>query len=531
MASAWVVGKDLVLVIDDRAPSLDASLAAAVARTTDRPVRFLLGSRTGLWTETGTRLSAGSRLAIGAGDQQVEVSEFGGRFVAHLPAAKLVFAGALLDPQIAADQDTEELVAALDALLALDPKIVVPARGKPGGRELIASRRDALTELRHRVGESLSESLSRDQIVDAADEGERTNVAHVHDELAGRVPPPWLREDLGLIAEKEKPRAAAGWSPPRKVLVALEEPAQLARLARAVPELELVPVTQATAGAFAADADAVIGLCTPEILAHGTKLRWIQVGSAGVERYLSMPGLTQSPVTLTNAQRLYGPEIAEHAIAMLLAITRGLRVTIPAQQDGSWLRGNLEERVHFIELGGKTALVLGLGGIGSEIARRVNAFGMTVLATRRKTSERPSYVQEIGPPAQARELAARADVVFNCLPLTRETERTCDAAFFAAMKDGAYYVNVGRGKTTDTDALVKALASGKLGGAALDVTDPEPLPKDHALWRLPNVVISPHISAHSDRQGERLFALYRENLRRFALGEPLLSVVDKAAGY
>jgi phosphoglycerate dehydrogenase-like enzyme len=250
-----------------------------------------------------------------------------------------------------------------------------------------------------------------------------------------------------------------------------------------------------------------------------------------VERYLALPGLAQSPVTLTNAQRLYGPEIAEHALAMVLALTRGLRVTIPAQQDGNWLRGDLEDRVHFVELSGKTALVLGLGGIGSEIARRAHALGMTVLATRRKTSERPPYVQAIGKPDQARELAAQADVVFNCLPLTPETDHVCDAAFFAAMKTSAIFVNVGRGRTTDTDALARALADGKLGGAALDVTDPEPLPKDHALWRLPNVVISPHIAAQSDHARERLFALYRENLRRFAQGEPLLSVVDKAAGY
>ncbi|MFO0984672.1 MAG: NAD(P)-dependent oxidoreductase [Planctomycetota bacterium] len=128
-------------------------------------------------------------------------------------------------------------------------------------------------------------------------------------------------------------------------------------------------------------------------------------------------------------------------------------------------------------------------------------------------------------------LAARADVVFNCLPLTPATEKLCDAAFFAAMQTGAYFINVGRGKTVDTAALLQALKSGRLGGAGLDVTEPEPLPADHELWRLPNVVITPHDSARSDRAEQRRSMLYRENLRRFVQGEALLSVVDKASGY
>jgi phosphoglycerate dehydrogenase-like enzyme len=182
------------------------------------------------------------------------------------------------------------------------------------------------------------------------------------------------------------------------------------------------------------------------------------------------------------------------------------------------------------ELGGKTLLVIGLGGIGSHIALRARAFGMRLLATDPKVLERPEYVEELHRPDAFRRLLPRADVVASAAPLTPETRKMIGANEFAAMKRGVIVLNVSRGGLIDTEALVSALASGQVAAAGLDVTDPEPLPKGHPLWRQ-NVVITPHTAGQSPAGRERAFLLFKENLRRFACGEMLLNIVDKQAGY
>jgi len=174
---------------------------------------------------------------------------------------------------------------------------------------------------------------------------------------------------------------------------------------------------------------------------------------------------------------------------------------------------------------------VGLGGIGTEVARRAHALGMRVVATRRSSRSGPDFVDYVGLSDELGDLVAEADVVVTALPLTPETTRMFDAEFFAAMKPTAYFINVGRGKSVVTDDLMAALESGELAGAGLDVTDPEPLPTDHPLWRLPNVIITPHVAASSVQAVERLQAVVRENLRRYVAGEPMLSVVDVGRGY
>jgi phosphoglycerate dehydrogenase-like enzyme len=154
-----------------------------------------------------------------------------------------------------------------------------------------------------------------------------------------------------------------------------------------------------------------------------------------------------------------------------------------------------------------------------------------VIATRRSDTPSPDWIEQVGKPEELQKLLPRADVVAICVPLTKETERLFDEKAFAAMKPGAYLINVARGKIVDTAVLVRSLQSGRLAGACLDVTDPEPLPKESPLWAMKNVVITPHVSSDAEVTDARASALLEENLRRFAAGEPLLNVVDKSAGY
>ncbi len=264
--------------------------------------------------------------------------------------------------------------------------------------------------------------------------------------------------------------------------------------------------------------------------AAGPGIRWIQLPYAGAERCVALDAVQERDILVTNAQRVYGPEIAEHVMAMLLMFSRGLYLYFPEQQAGRWTRDAVpEERLW--ELTGKTMFVVGLGGIGTETARRAHALGMEVLATRRSSREGPDFVSYVGLADELLELAARADVVVNATPLTPETRGIFDAEFFERMKPTAYFINVGRGGSVVTDDLVAALRAGKIAGAGLDVTDPEPLPEGHPLWSMPNVIITPHISAGSDVRVDRLWRVLRENLRRYVAGEPMLSMVDIRQGY
>jgi len=183
------------------------------------------------------------------------------------------------------------------------------------------------------------------------------------------------------------------------------------------------------------------------------------------------------------------------------------------------------------DLEGKTVLIVGLGGIGTEVAKRAHAFGMRVTATRASGRTGPDYVSYIGLPDELLALTKDADFVVNCAPLTQQTTGVFNAQFFASMKPSAYFISVGRGRSTVTADLIAALQAQRIAGAALDVTDPEPLPPDNALWRMPHVVITPHVSADTPVADELRIAVVRENLRRYVAGEPMLSVVDIERGY
>jgi phosphoglycerate dehydrogenase-like enzyme len=338
-------------------------------------------------------------------------------------------------------------------------------------------------------------------------------------------------QQLGLQESATPVRELAGWQRPQKVLFLNLNPALVPSLQAVAPGVELVPAKDAAEAAkLAGGVDAVLGFCTPEVLAAGAAIRWIQVYWAGVERCVAIPALSERKILLTNMQRVAAPVMAEHVLAMMLALTRGLDFYILERAAARWTR-ELPPPAKLTALEGKTVLVVGLGGIGTEVARRANSLGMRVVATRASGREGPPFVSYVGLPDELRKLASEADFIVNTAPLTTATTGMFDAGFFAAAKQGAFFINVGRGKSVVQEDLVAALKSGRIAGAGLDVTDPEPLPADNPLWKFPNVIITPHVSAESDVDEQVRFAILRENLRRYVAGEKMLSVVDVAKGY
>jgi len=338
-----------------------------------------------------------------------------------------------------------------------------------------------------------------------------------------------LRLQEGNVPVRDLP----GWRPPSKVVVAwLDAATYQARLEAGAPGVEIVFAASAEAAAEAvADAQVLMGSCDEEILAHGPGVHWVQVYSAGVDHCVDNPSLAGGGKVLTNGQHIASPALAEHAIALMMALVRGLDRYHANQLQGTWESDIGMEREDFMELEGRTVLIVGLGGIGTETAKRAHGLGMRVIATRGSRREGPDYVDYVGLADETLDLARQADVVINTAPLTERTRGMFDAGFFEAMKPSAYFVSVGRGASTNTTDLIAALDSGRIAGAGLDVTDPEPLPEGHPLWTTPRVLITPHTAGRSDRSRERLFLLMQENLRRYMAGDPLLSVVDIERGY
>lgn len=353
------------------------------------------------------------------------------------------------------------------------------------------------------------------------------------DEPLAPVPPAVaaMISELDLREAPRPVRETKGWTKPRRIVVRAESAARLIPFQQLAPDVDFVAAPdEAAALALIPDADALLGFCDPDIVAAGKRLRWIQLYTAGAGPCSEIPAVRKRGIVVTNMQRISGPEIAEHALAMLLAFTRGLNTWLPRQRQAEWDQ-SLFPMQKLWELKGRTLLVVGLGGIGTELAERAHGLGMTVIATRASPADKPAFVDYVGSPAELLKLAARADVVVNGAPLLPSTLNLFNAKFFAAMKPGGYFINVGRGKSVVQDDLLAALKSGQLAGAGLDVTEPEPLPADHPLWQLPNVIITPHVAATSDRVFARVFLLAQENTRRYVAGERLLSEVDTARGY
>jgi phosphoglycerate dehydrogenase-like enzyme len=317
-----------------------------------------------------------------------------------------------------------------------------------------------------------------------------------------------------------------------KKVIANLPPEMVVELAKSAPNVKIVPARGAGLEKEIIDADAMVGVrLTPELLKEAKQLKWLHISSAGVEPHGGQTGLfpelIESNVVVTNAKNVYGPQIADHAFAFLLALTRKLNVTIPRQHLEEWPAG----RGGMFELDGKTAVVIGVGGIGSQIAQRAHGFGMKVIGVDIRDIPASNIVQRVVPPDMLDSVLPEADVVFVAVPHTKKSEGMMGARQFELMKQGSYFIAMSRGKIYDHQALVKALDSKRLAGAGLDATEPEPLPKGHALWKFTNVVITPHTSGGSDNLQARQNHIVRENIRRFGAGLQLLNVVDKKEGF
>ena len=277
---------------------------------------------------------------------------------------------------------------------------------------------------------------------------------------------------------------------------------------------------------LAADAEVILaGHWSDQLWKAAPQLRWVQSGGAGVERFLT-PDFIASPIILTNAAGVYAIPIADHVMAFVLHFSRGFGRLLRSQLEHRW-----GEEVEPDELTGKTLGIVGLGGIGAEVARRAKGFGMRVIAVRRRP-ERPSrFADEVRGPDALPWLLAESDYVALCSALTPATRHLIGEEELGRMKPTAYITNIGRGGLIDEPALIAALQAARIAGAGLDVFATEPLPADSPLWDMPNVLITPHTSGSSPRSHERLMELFCQNLRRYLAGERLLNVVDKAAGY
>jgi phosphoglycerate dehydrogenase-like enzyme len=351
-----------------------------------------------------------------------------------------------------------------------------------------------------------------------------------------------LRESDGPVRE------VPGWTPARKVVVVVPEEwdrreERMAFLQAVAPGVELIPVRDrqdAVDRGVLADAQAVLGLGCAEstVQAIGPDVRWIQSGSVGVEGcFLSgtPPGetnrvLRERNIVVTSIRGMTAHAIAQHSLTLMLSLIGGMDIHMERQRTHMWgrTRTDVVKDKHLDrEFQDQTLLVLGLGSIGTEVARLAHALGMRVVATRSSSREGPEFVDYVGLSDEMYALAAEADVVFAAVPNTVDTQGMFDARFFDAMKESAYFVSIVRPPLINWADLKEALRSGKIAGFGAD-----DLPQDDfELWDMPRVIMTPHVSDYSNRYRDNQFLLYRENLRRYVAGDRMLNVVDLQRGY
>jgi phosphoglycerate dehydrogenase-like enzyme len=315
-----------------------------------------------------------------------------------------------------------------------------------------------------------------------------------------------------------------------KLLILSDEGKAHFGLLNNVPDLEiLTPATPAQTLELAKQADVIYGKPTPELLAAAPNVKWFQAPSAGVDFVHGLPGFAESDVTLTNTKGAHAASIAEHAFSLLLALTRGLPATGDWQKQKHWGREAGYRMPK--EIRGSTVGIIGYGAIGRQIAEIARAFGMSVLALDRHVGPGDEFVERIAAIDELHSVLGQSDVVMVTAPYTPETHHLIDEQAFNAIKRGAYLIVVSRGGIVDENALVAALADGRVAGAGLDVLEQEPLPETSPLWGLPNVIITPHLAGSSDQKERRCVEILVDNLNRYRRGEPLNNVVDKKLGF
>ncbi len=276
------------------------------------------------------------------------------------------------------------------------------------------------------------------------------------------------------------------------------------------------------------DADALLGpKPTPELLRRAKKLRWIQLKWVGVSRMM-FPELANSDIILTNGRGITTVPIAEHTMALILAAARALPSSFRHQREKVW---ESHSNLSVGEIAGSTLGIVGLGRIGRQLAKRAHAFDMSIRAVDPVAEEKPDYVESLQGADRLHDLLVRSDYLTICCPLTSETQGMIGKHEFQIMKSSAFFINISRGAIVDQPAMIEALRGKEIAGAGLDATTPEPLPPESPLWEMENVIITPHHAGQSPKAQGRVVELYRDNLRRFIDGKPLVNVVDKILMY
>lgn len=332
------------------------------------------------------------------------------------------------------------------------------------------------------------------------------------------------------VVQKDTPAIMRNPDDPIKIVSLMKlTQAETDQIRKAGRNIELTISSSDNEKKLIEEAEVLLGYRNGSMFSNAKNLKWVQALGAGVE---NMPKeLVDHPCTLTNMQRVLAPVIAESAIGLLLSLTRGLtQLSIPAFSEKKWIQTPAD--LSLADLYGKTIGIVGMGGIGSETARRLHyGFSMRVIATDAKPIPKPDFVEELHDPGWLMEMIPQVDVLMSAAPLTSITKGMFNEQVFSKMKPSAYFINVSRGGLVDQPALVDALKQKRIRGAGLDVTTPEPLPPDNPLWTCPNLVISPHNSGYAPIRQVRLIRLIAENVRRYSHGLPLMNVVDKARGY
>jgi phosphoglycerate dehydrogenase-like enzyme/glyoxylase-like metal-dependent hydrolase (beta-lactamase superfamily II) len=590
----WIVFEDYVAVVDANFPKEASDVIQAIKKTTDKPIRYVLDTHhhgdhsygNAVFGQAGASIVAQANCArllrvngpkefadagkpptgrkdvaesqlkvpslifdekflLDDGKQRVEFLFFGhahtsGDAFAYLPKHKIVCTGdACVNGafNFMGHSDSASWIRVLEKCQQLDVKLVLPGHGPPAGKELLEKQKRYFVELRQQVKKGIDAGQDYEEIRKSINmpwykewttvDPSPANIQYVYDELTGRVAPWDLTEDFGLFEGPSPTKDSPGWTKPRRIIVPNLMPARLAELKRVAPEIEFIPVKTAEDTAKEVeDADAVVGFCSLDIVKNGKKLRWIQVGHTEVDKDL-VPELVTSSVVLTNTQRIYGPQKADQAFALLLALIQDIRDQWGVKE----IVGGAKPVTLPQELYRKMMLVVGLGGVGTQISRRAHAFGMRVMAIDPRDMERPSFVFRLEKPANLIQYLPDADVVILACPLTSDTRGVMGEKQFQAMKKTAYFINVGREGLVQTPALIAALKDKQIAGAGLDVVDPYFGNGGPLDWRLFNVVVNPHLGEPSPGGQDRQWLLFRENIRRFVAGEQLLGVVDKAKGY
>jgi phosphoglycerate dehydrogenase-like enzyme/glyoxylase-like metal-dependent hydrolase (beta-lactamase superfamily II) len=582
----WIVFNDHVVVIDANFPKEAGDVIEAVKKTTDKPIRYVLDthhhgdhafgnavfSNAGgnivaqancfrLLRDTGAEefrqagkgpggrkdIAASSmkvpdvvfddKLVLDDGSQRVEFLFLGhahtpGDAFAYLPKYKLLCTGdACVNGafNFMGHSDSASWIRVLERAQKLDVKWVLPGHGPVAGKDLLEKQKRYFVDLRKQVQEGIQADKSVADIVAGVSmpwykewtgvTPPGDNIRHVYSELTGRMMPWDLLEEFGVNEGTSPTKQSPGWTRPRRIVVPNLMPARLAELKRVAPDVEFIPVKSDDDAVKAVeDADAVIGFSAAGILKAGSKLRWIQISRRDEKE--PAPELAGTNAVVTDALRILGPAMADRAFALLLALKHGAHEVQPADVENGAL---LDPDGKLRDFRDKTMLVVGLGGIGTEICRRAHVLGMRVMVIDPKEQERPSFVYSLEKSAKLMEALPQADVVVLACPRSNESRGIIGETQLKALKSSAYLINISDASVVQTSALTEALGSKKLAGAGLDEN---PRPPD-VKGRLSNVVLSSQLGLRSAGAADRQWRLWRENVRRFAAGEKLLCVVER----